>query len=679
VPQPLHVKMEKNAPHFVLEVNNNIMKVQSQVALLCVLLVSAPWTYAQQSPSQSLPTNSDSAKVSDTTPRLESEAPRWYSRFVNPFDPKIAPPINVSNSSRLDSLVRAGNLYLSLADAIALALENNIDIEVFRYQYPLADTDLYRAQSGAQIKGVTTTTVGGVVTPVSVAAPAGISNAALAGTTVGSLTGPLVNLDPVLIGNVNWAHTTTPESNTITTGTASLISQQQLYNVGVTQGFLTGGTATLSYNSTNTLQNSPRNSINPYNAAYLDLTFTQPLLQGFGFAVNNRNIRIAKNNLKVTEYAFQQQVITTVNTVIQAYWGLVSFISSVDVAKQSLAQSTKLYEDNKTQVEIGTLAPISVVQAEAQMATDEQSVVNAQTNVLQQETVIKNLLSRNGVASAVIADVHIIPTDHIEIPAVEPVVPIQDLVAQALDNRPDLAQSRIQVENAKIDLVGTRQAMLPQLNLVGDVRNSGIAGSPNSLPVSSGLVTPADPFVVGGYGDVLAQLFQRNFPTYSIGATLSIPLRNRSAQADMATAQLQYRQTELGLQKAINQIRMDVQTALTALQQARAQYAAAAKGVDLEVQTLDAEEKKLALGASTPYNVILIQRDLATAQLAVVTARAVYAQSRLLLDSAIGLLLQRNNIQIEEARTGRVSKAPDRIPDVTGGLTTPNSNTASRR
>ena len=216
------------------------------------------------------------------------------------------------------------------------------------------------------------------------------------------------------------------------------------------------------------------------------------------------------------------------------------------------------------------------------MATDEQSVVNAQTNVLQQETLMKNLLSRNGVASSVIAEAQIIPTDHIEIPNVEPVVPIQDLVARALDNRPDLAQSRIQVDNAKIDLIGTRNAMLPQLNLVGDARNSGLAGSRNTLPLPGGTtVTPADPFVVGGYGDVLSQMFLRNFPTYSVGATLVIPLRNRSAQADMATAQLQYRQTELGLQKAINQIRVDVQTALTALQQARAQYAAATKGVDL--------------------------------------------------------------------------------------------------
>ena len=643
------------------------------LALLCVLLVSSPWTYAQQTTGLN---GQDSSKPSDTTPRLETEAPRWYSRFTNKYDPKIAPPINVSNSGRLDQLVRAGNLYLSLADAIALALENNIDIEIQRYNFSLADVDLDRAKIGAPIRGGTQVLSNGVV-------PAGgTSNAGNVGTTGAGL-GPVTNLEPVFTGNLNWAHQTTPQNNVITTGTTSLISRNSLYNFGVSQGFQSGGTATLSYNNTNTFQNAPRNSLNPFTSSFLDLQISQPLLQGFGFALNNRYVRIAKNNIRVTDYAFQQQVISTVNTVIQAYWVLVTYISSVDVANQSLAQSTKLYEDNKKQVEIGTLAPIAVVQAQAQMATDQNTLVNAQTNVLQQETAIKNLLSRNGVASPLLTETHIIPTDHITIPDVEPIRPVQDLVAQALDQRPDLAQARIQVDNAKINLSGARNAMLPQLNVVGDARNSGLAGSPNSLPLppgSGGFVTPPDPFVIGGYGDVLKQVFGRNFPTYSVGATLNIPLRNRSAQADMATAQLNYRMTELQLQKAINQIRVDVQTALTALNQARAQYKAADQAVDLQRQTLDAEQKKLMLGASTPYNVILIQRDLATAQLSQVVALQAYASARVQLDQATGQLLDRNNIQVDEAKSGHVSRPPDRIPDINnGGLAAPNANSAVRR
>ena len=633
----------------------------------------APWTYAQQPTKLS----QDSANPSGTTPLLESEAPRWYSRFTSRYNPKIAPPINVSNSTRLDSLVRAGNLYLSLADTIALALENNIDIEIQRYAFPLADVDLDRAKIGAPILGIENTLSSGSA-PVGSISNAGLMNGGTLGAVVGGF-GPLTSYEPTFSSTINWQHQTTPENNTITTGTASLIARNQTYNFAVSQGFSTGAVATFSYDNANAYQNSYRNAINSATTAFMDLTVTQPLLQGFGIAMNNRYIRIAKNNLRVTDLAFQQQVITVVNTVTQAYWALVTYISSVDVAKQSLAQSTKLKEDNEKQVEIGTLAPISVTQAEAQMATDQQTLVNAQTNVLQQETALKNLISRNGVASPLLADAHIIPTDRITIPDVEPIPPVADLVTQALAQRPDLTQAQIQVENAKINLTGARNGLLPSLNLVGDLRNTGLSGGVNPIPPPPGGVAPTiDQYFVGGYSDALRQILARNFPTYSVGATLSIPLRNKSAEANMATAQLQYRQTELQLQKAVNQIRVDVQTAVTALVQARAQYQAAAKGVTLEIETLDAEQKKLEVGASTPYNVILIQRDLATAQLSLVLARQAYANARVQLDQATGTLLDRSNVRIEEARSGRVSRSPNPLPPVEGGLP-PSSASLKRR
>jgi outer membrane protein TolC len=638
------------------------MKFQCSIALCCVLLVSAPWTYAQQN-TQTRP--------QDSTPRLETEAPRWYSRFTQHYDPKVSPPVNLSNSTRLDSLLRAGNLYLSLADAIALALENNIDVEVQRYGFPLADVDLNRAKTGVGIRGVQGAGGGlaaGAAGGVGLGAIGGVSIINGIGTTTGVL-GPLTNLDPVFTGNLNWAHQTQPQNNTITTGTTALITRNQLANFGISQGFSTGGTATLSFNNTSIEQNALRNTFNPTTNSFLDLQVSQPLLQGFGFAVNNRNIRIAKNNIKVTDYGFRQQVITTVNTVTQSYWNLVTAVSNVTVAKQALALSQKLLDDNKKQVEIGTLAPIEVVRAEAQVAASEQQVVTAETSVLQMETALKNLLSRTGLASPAMADAHVVPTDRIEIPDVEPVQPIQDLVSQALDNRPDLAQARLQLDNTRINLTATRNAMLPQLSLVGDLRNSGLSGEPNRFltgTTGSNLLpnTGADPFFIGGYGNVLTQIFARNFPTYSLGFQLNIPLRNRSAQADMATAQLQVRQGELQLQKALNQIRVDVQNQLIAVQQARAQYQAAVKTRILQEQTLDAEQKKLALGASTPYLVIQTQRDLSTAQQAEVQARSTYALAKVQLDLATGMTLDRNHVQIDEAKSGRVSKPPDPIIDV---------------
>ena len=387
-------------------------------------------------------------------------------------------------------------------------------------------------------------------------------------------------------------------------------------------------------------------------------------------AQNNRTLRIAKNNVKAADYVFRQQLINSVANVVQLYWTLVAANSTVNVNQQAVAVAQKLYEDNQKQVDIGTLAPIEVVRAEAQLATAQQALVAAQSAVLQLEAVLKSALSRNGLTSPAILEAHVIPTDPIRIPEREAIQPVQDLVSAALDNRPDVAQSRIQLDNASIVLSGTRNALLPTLNATGDFRSNALVGSQNTVlgpPGANGVLsTPpiADPFFVGGYGSVLAQLFGRNFPTYSVGLNLTIPLRNRSAQANIATAAVNLRQNQLFLQRQINQIRVDVQNAITAVSQARAQYEAAVKGRVLQEQTLDADQKKLALGATTVYQVIQDQRDLTTAAAAEVTAQATYAGARVQLDVATGSTLVNNNVEFDEAKSGHVSKAPSPPPTV---------------
>jgi outer membrane protein len=460
------------------------------------------------------------------------------------------------------------------------------------------------------------------------------------------------------------------------------VSQNKVWNFGVTQGFLTGTTATFSYNNTAQEQNAIRNLFNPSTNSSFDLQVNQHLLQGWGMALNNRNIRVAKNNIKAFDYTFQQQVINTVASVIQQYWNLVSAIESVNVAQQALKYSQQLYENNVKQEEIGTLAPVEVTRARAEVATDTQTLITAQTTVKQQETNLKNLLSRNGVSNASLADATIVPTNKINIPDVEPVRPIQDLSEQALMKRPDLAQTRIQIENSKINLTGTRAAMLPTLDLVGDVRNNALTGFPNSLPGAGNSLTNTvnapDPFFVGGYGNILSQLFGRNFPTYSIGAQLNIPLRNRSAQANMANAQLQLRQSELTYQKSINQVTVDIQNALTAVLQARARYDSAVQSVTLEEQLLDAEQKKFALGTSTPFQVIQVQRDLANAQQTEVQALTAYGLAKVQLDQAMGTTLENNHVEIDDAKSGRVPQSPSPIPPLDPG-TNGTPNAANRR
>jgi outer membrane protein len=627
--------------------------------MLCAALLTAPVS-GQQPPA---PDN-----ATPPTPQLESDHPRWYSGFTHPYEPRVVPPVNISNSTRLDSLMRAGKLYLSLSDAIALAIENNLDVELERYVFPIAEADLLRARAGAATQGISTAVLPGIPnSPGSTIV--GSTSAGLAASGYGSPLGNGLSFDPVFNSTLNWGHTTFPQANTVVSGTSALVTTGKTADFSIGQTFVTGGTATLSYNNFNQFQNSFRSTINPNTASNLDLAVTQPLLQGFGLALNNRTIRIAKNNIKAADLVFKQQLINTVANVVALYWNLVAANLNVDVKNQAVAVSQKLYEDNQKQVEVGTLAPIEVVRAEAQLASDQQALVQAQSVVLQLETILKSALSRNGLTSETVTQARVVATDPIRIPDVEPVEPIQDLVSRALDNRPDLSQSRMQIDNAKIALEGTKNALLPSLNFVGDIRNNALAGPQNDVtgPISTqtGLIqTPqrADPFFIGGYGDILGQLFGRNFPNYSVGLNLIIPLRNRAAQANLATQTLNLRQNELQVQRQTNQIRVDVQNALIGLQQARAQYQAAMKQRTLEEQTVDADQKKLALGATTIFQVIQDQRDLATAGQNLVQAEATYAQARVQLDIATGATLQNNNVEFDDAKSGHVSRPPSPLP-----------------
>ncbi len=625
--------------------------LQKSLAVFCVYLSIAPWSYAQE-------------RKEDTTPRLESSSPHWYSRFTNPYQPRVVPPVNVSNTTRLDALLRAGNLYLSLQDAIALAIENNLDVEVERYEFEYANADLLRARAGASIQGIPTNVNSGITG--SAAGLIGNTNTGLAATGAQSSLPLGTSFDPVLNGSISWGHASTPLANTVVSGLTQQIATNKIANFGITQGFITGASATLSYNNNNQFTNSFTNTYNPATTSSLDLSISQPLLQGFGIGLNNRTIRIATNNMKAADLVFKQQVINVVANVTELYWNLVFFNNDLDVKRRAIEVSTKLLNDNKAQVEVGTLAPIAIVQAEAQVATDQQALVQSQTNVLQQETVLKSALSRNGLASAAVAEARIVPTDRIRVPDVEAIEPMQDLVERALDKRPELSQSRIQIDNSKLNLQGIRNQMLPSINAIADLRNNALSGDLNStINPATGLIPghpSADPFFIGGYGNVLGQLFGRNFPNYTVGVNLTIPLRNRAAQANMITQEVNLRQNELAVQRLINQIRVDVQTALTAVQQSRAQYQAAVRARILQEQTADAEEKKLAVGASTPYNVILIQRDMWQAQDAEVQAEAGYALARTQLDWATGAILEKSNVVLDEAKAGRVSRAPDALP-----------------
>lgn len=632
-----------------------MLRVQSSLALLCVLLLLVPAAGAQTS--------------------VANEPATFWERLTHNYRQREVGPINMSNSGRLESLIRAGNLYLSLPDAIALALENNLDVELQRLGARISDASLLRAQAGGILRGATPQVQGGPgsaqgqrgqATGISTNASAQVSAAQSAGNT-GTLiqqTGTSIpNLDPVVSAFVRGQHSTNPQTNSFVTGNNTLVNRTDLTNFQYSQSFLTGTSVSLALSSSKLTSNSQRADLNPSTSPSLSLNITQKLLQGFGAGVNSRNIVIAKNNREVNDLQFKTQVITTVSNLISLYWDLVAFNEDVKVKRAAVALNTKLLEDNKKQVEIGTLAPIEIVRAESEVAQAEQELTISETRVFQQETIMKNVLSRNGIASPTIADVHIIPTDRMTMPSEEAIEPIQDLVSEALRARPEIGQTRIQVKNDQIALKGSRSQLLPQVDAIFAFANNGLAGQVNDLPLPAGSPARVVPdYFLGGFSNALGQVFRRNFPDYSAAVQISIPLRNRSAQADMTIDQLTLRQREIGLQRQENQIRVDVRNALIAVQQTRAVYQAATKTRVFREQTLDAEQKKFALGASTIFNVIQVQRDLVQAQSTDVSALADYSKARVQLDTAVGRVLERNNISVEEAFRGQISRGPNPLP-----------------
>jgi len=648
-------------------------RVQQHLAVLCTLLVAAPSAgFAADKPSGS----GDSASQSSVT--VLSPPHEFLGGLTAPYRSPSVPPPNTANSDRLESLLRGGNLYLSLQDTIALALENNLDIAIQRYGPAIADAGVLQAEAGGTAPGVSTSVTAGPssatvtssgTTPgstSSASASASSATSTAVGSSVLTSSGSAIpSLDPMLTGTWNWGHSTSPQSSAFVTGTNFLVQNSTLANFGIQKGFLTGTTVAMGLNNTNTQSNNPRNDFNPSTSSSLSLTITQHLLQGFGPAINSRQIHIAKNNREVSDLTLKLQVETTVAAVMSLYWNLVAFNENVRVAKEAVAAATRLWEDNKRQVEVGTLAPIEVTRAEAQIAASQQQLTLAQTQVLQQETILKTALSKTGVASPSIADAHIIPTDQIRIPDVEPVTPIQDLVAMAISSRPELAQSRIQLTNEELTIRGNRSALRPTLDAVVSLSNNALVGEPSSLVAPAGTVHSNNPFFIGGYGTALSQLFARNFPNYAVGLNLTIPLRNRSAQAQIISAELAYRQQQLGLQRLENEVRVDVQNSVIAVTQARAAYQSATKQRVLQAETLDAEQKKLALGASTIYNVIQDQQALTQAESNEVAAKATYVNARVELERSTGQILYNNNISMDEAVRGVVSRPPSPIPTAT--------------
>jgi outer membrane protein len=578
---------------------------------------------------------------------------------------------NFQNSSKVHELIRAGNLYLSLQDALALAIENNLDIELSRYNLQVADTELLRTKGGGLVRGLSfdilqaPTGVGIPVSPV-VTNPAtstvatfgaGVPTNALELGALGeqlttlSLQGPIAQsngpaipiFDPAIVGQLNWTHLTTPLTNTVTTGTATMLTNSTIADAGIQQGFASGGQVSLAFNNTHQSINSIRNAYNPFTSSNLGLTVTQPLLRGFGLSLNRRFIEIARNEQRITSQLFRLQLSTTVYGVIRLYTDLVALTEDVKVKRESVSLAEKLFADTKAQVEEGTLAQIEMTRSNALVFSSRQDLINARGLLEEQEAIVKSYLTKTGNEDPEIQSATIIPTDLLDIPEKEEIRPIQDLIADAVAQRPDLNQARLQIENVEIGLKGSRNARLPQVDLVGVAQNNGLSGALN--PLAPG----ADPAFVGGYGGILDQLFTRKYPTYGVGVQVTLPVRNRIAEADLARDELQLRQSQIRQRQLLNQARLQVEDALIAMRRARASYEAATQARVLQEKSLQAEQAKFEVGASTSFFVIQYENLLAQSKSTEVAAKSAYVKARAALQFATGGILDANQINLDNA------------------------------
>jgi outer membrane protein len=601
---------------------------------------------------------------------------------VAPYTATQVPLPRLGNTPNLDALLRDGKIYLSLSDAVTLALENNYDIAIARINLDIADTDLLRAKAGSSLRGISTgvvtNTIGGSgTTVVGGGGPGGTSSAAGGGGTGASGLvlstnggGPAPEFrDPILTGNLQYEAVKQQQSNTLFSGGLPQLSTNTgTYDFGYQQGFVTGTALNVTFNNSRITTDNPFSSYSPSLNSSFRAQLTQHLLQGFGWGINGRFVVQAKNNRRITDSAFRQQLLYTVNQVENIYWGLVSAYEDEQAKERALAQSTQLTADNRRQLEIGTLAPLDVVNSDAAVATDKQALVASQSNLEYQQLIMKQAIARN-LNDPQLSSAPVIPTDRVSLDRLpEEDMSVEDLVKQAYTENPQIEQAVLNMKNNEITIKAEKNGLLPTVDAYAFYGGSGLGGAQNPKQICdfSNPSAPCPPFAPTSYRDTFGSLFDSSSPDKGVGVNITITLRNRTAQADQARSQMEYRQSQMRLQQLYTQVRINVINGQYALTNDRAQVKAAQAGQDYALQSLDAEQKKYKLGASTSANVLQQERNLAAAENTLISDTAVYAKDRAALSELLSNTLDKYGISITDSAKGDVAQAP-----VIPGLTTP--------
>ena len=666
----------------------------SQAAVIFLTLAISPLAMRAQDasaspPSAPQPATPQPAKAQPFHLEDYSKPRSAFPHILQPYVPRPVDQPNLGNSPRIDALMHDGKIYLSIDDAVALTLENNLDIDIARYNLNIADTDFLRAKSGANILGVNAgivqNTPGGGVGGLGGTVGSGTGGTTVAPSGVGTGTNGLVSstlgigsnitsFDPVLTSTLQLDKNDT-ESVSVFSPVPVVGQNTYTANVAYAQGFQWGTSIAAGFNNTHVTTNNPTSLLTPELSSNFQFRITQNLLQGFGSLPNLRFVRIAKNNREISDVAFRLQIITTVDQIEDMYWDLVYAYENVRVQEEALTYAQKALDDSKKQAQVGTVPPIQVVSAQSTVSTDEQNLILAQNNLELEKLLMKNAVSRS-IEDPMLAEADVIPTTTMQIPQEEAVIPTQDLINEALAHRAELVESRIDLNSRDLSSKAVRNAMLPTLDAFAYYGGSGVGGNVNPLlmpPTCNPAVstcfngtTAPPPFANGGpvgYGSTLNQLVNGTAPDKGVGLTLSIPLRNREAQANQVRAELEYRQAQVRLHQLENQVRIEVRNAQFDVRQNRASVQAAQYAVDFARQTLDADQQKLKVGLTTTTAILQDASVLTTSESNLVSAKAAYEKSRIELDRATGLLLDHSGIDVAEATRGQVTRLP-KVPYV---------------
>ncbi len=662
-------------------------------AMAAILLVPVNLVFAAQPPqAQSAPASSPVAQPAPEAPapaangaatppptlaqqmqqtQLQAIAPQrpFYVELphshspLSPYEPSEAPPLDLANSPPLQNLIRDGKLYISLRDAIALAIENNLDLAYFRFNFPIAQTDYARTKAGGSVNGVNTSVVqsstqggfsgggqssGGASSGSAAAGAGGIVTSTLgAGTAVASF-------DPFLNFKGFDDHNVAQQGNAFSYGVLTFKQNTIEALANYSQNFPLGTGLNVNYEGQRFANNSPYEAINPSLYSDFQVILTQQLLAGFGISTNERYMHIAKKNLQITDLAFRAQVIATVTQVENIYWDLVNAYQDEQVKERSLTFAQRTLQDDQKQLQLQAIPAMQVDKDESDVATSEGDLTVSRATLRLNELLIKNALTKTD--DETIDEMPVIPLDRAGPPDPNASKSIDALITEAEKNRPDVTQDELAMQVAEMSLKSIRSELLPTLNVYGFYAGAGIAGPKNPNCDLSPAECASDLPI--GFGGMFDNTFNYSSPEYQFGMNLSINLRNRVAKADQFRASLEFRQRQITFEEQKKSIRFDVRNSLFALQQAQARVDAATKARDLAQHTFEVTQQEQQLGAKSSSDTLAAQHDLSLAESLLVAAQTAFEKAKVDIDRATGETLEQTGVSIDDAKAGVVSHGP---------------------